>query len=373
MRKNKSVLLIGNLNNVHLWRWSLFLQKAGLIVAVSSLTGVNEQQFDYSRFQNFHVFSVKKKGPIFLIKLKKVINLFRLIYYINRSPYDYVNILCITFIPAFFSIFIKKKLILTCLGTDILLTYKNCYGFEKFIYHKAFKKSFAITFDADEVKSLIIHKYKHIKKNKLYKIFWGVNTGLFQTISKEGKVKLRKKYGIPEEAIVILSIRNIRPGAQIHSIIEWFNKEINSQNIYLLIRVTSSSDEAYIQICKNYAKNNKKIIFHDKSLSYDRIHTLYNMADIDFHFLKSDATPASILEGMACKNLIFASDIISSYTDLKNIYDITLTKLDSLTEKKIFNILKRKEQITEENRVRVLKFHSESVTIQKLKQLFKIE
>jgi glycosyltransferase involved in cell wall biosynthesis len=124
----------------------------------------------------------------------------------------------------------------------------------------------------------------------------GVNTEKFQRI--ENKKKSRKKFGIPEDEVIMLSVGRLTPAKQPHVLIEIFSHiEKNQANIILYIAGSGELYKATKDLVKS--KGLRKIIFlgyidHDLDLP-----DLYGCADYYIMTSKYEGTPLTLLEAMA--------------------------------------------------------------------------
>lgn len=364
--QNDKILIIGYSNSIHFWRWSYFLKKTKLKISILSFIK-NKMNFD-EYCDEYIDYSVNKKGLIKIFELIK--NIFKCISYVNRSDYSYINFSYFELYLAFMTFFIKKKIIITCWGSDILLNYKKSNFIKKFLFDKALKKANFITCDSDSIKDLIIKKCKKIDKDKIHIIYWGINGNLFSIPSYKDKIKLRKKYNIPENAIVLLSIRNLTKFYRIKEIIKKFNKCFHDENIYLFIKIPSIIDEKYIKICLKEANQNENIIIYKEKIDHNNINEIYKISDISLHFPISDSTPVSILEGISSGNLIICSEDIDSYKKLAEYYKIFLINLNNLNSSIIYEIINEKDKISNDNKIKLNKLHEEKITIENIRIMF---
>lgn len=357
----KSVLMLGNANSIHFIRWYGFLKSAGLSVSVLSLTAVEKKNREsYSEETNFYDFSKYSRFKRFI----------KVVSFLKRHNFDYVNIHYFRFSNALQSFMAKQNYIFTCWGSDILINYRKSAFIKKAVLSLALRKAYAITCDSTSVSNLLIEK-ADVKADKIKLIFWGVDTAHFKPLPLAERTSLRDSYKLPGDAIVILSIRNLKSNYNIDRIIDWFNRSIVNDKIYLYIKVPPERDQLYLEECKKVAENNRRIIFSEEYTPYEKLNRLYQMADINIHFPQSDATPVSMLEALSCGNSIIASEKIEAYKELSATYNITLTQLDRLSEDMICEIVETKALPPCLNREATLEKHSLDRTVKSIKELFK--
>lgn len=357
---NKTVLILGNANSIHFRRWYSFLKAADLTVSILTLTTVEEKnRQDYLESDHFYDFS----------KYNRLTRFFKVIQFIKKHHFDYINVHYLRFSNAVQSFFTAQKFVYTCWGSDILINYQKAGFVKKPILNLALKKAYAITFDSTSIDKILTEQ-TGVTKDRLKLIYWGVDTALFSPATSEEKKALRKKYNLPEKAIIILSIRGLRTIYNIDKIIKWFNSSISDDSLYLYIKVPPSPDKAYLEECKRLANGNSRIIFDEEFTPYEKLNELYRLADINIHFPQSDATPVTMLEALSCENRIIASSKIAAYKELASRYQIKLTTLNELKEKMVLDNFSSKSDSIKINRDLVQSYHSQSLTIKSLKALF---
>ena len=360
LSKKYKVLVVGYTNSIHFWKWCYYMKESGFTIDVLSYSKQNSDYLDYSIFNKYHDLSEKN------VFLKFLLGIIR----INFSGYEYINFQYMRSNWILLSIFSIKKNIFNCWGSDILVDYRNAEYLRKFIFDLALIKSYGIIFDSESVRNVIMEKCSKIDIKKMYLIYWGIDPEKFSFTNDEEKKTLRRKYNIPENSILLLSIRKLSPLYSIKEIINWFKEEIADKNILLYIRIPENSETQYVMECKRSAESNKNILFDGTYIPHSKINELYKIADISLHFPKSDATPVSILEGISCGNIIICDDKIVSYKILNEQYNMILSDLHSLKQNHIIEFLEKKYDIIQSNREKLIKLHSENVTIQSIKRFF---
>lgn len=364
------ILVVGDVNTTHLWRWCCFLQKAGFTVSVLSHDAKYIKALDYTIFEHYYNYSLGRTTTGLLKNVKKLAMFLRSIFLINRNDFDFVNYHFIRKGKIISSLLINKKSVFTCYGSDILLYFNNIQGYKKILYDRALRKTHLITYDADSVRDTILSRTSRIDPRKMRLVHWGVDTELFSPAADDGKKALRETFHLPTDAVVLLSIRSLKPNYRIKDIIEWFKKTVTSKGMLLYVRVPPYSDQDYVELCKRAAGSSKQIVFNEDDISYFSMHQLYQMADINLHFPRSDALSVSLLEAMASGNLILASSSVEAYHDLAKTYRISLIALPELSQQNIFKMLEDKEEIACSNRSKLKDTHSEAMTIANLHECF---
>ena len=364
----KKILAAGFTDSIHFKRWVEFLQNSGFEVHILSF--VKNKNIKYNK-KNYFDFSVRIKNK-FVKVLFLFLKIISAIKFIKISDYSFINFHYMETHLLLIALLCGKKYILTSWGSDILIDYKKTWGIKKIIFDWTFKKAFCITCDSISVKKTIIDRCRNIDENKIKIIYWGVDENIFFPLPDNKKARLRIKYGIPENSIVLLSMRSIFKLYRIKEIIMWFNKKIRNKNIILLIKITPNKDERYLEECIEAAKENKKIIFNRRKINHEKLNEIYNISDITLNFPLSDSIPSTILESIASGNMIVCSSSIKAYRELKKYYKIEINDLKSLDENDIIKQIKKKKQIIKHNTEIFKKIHEEKITIESIKKYFNI-
>lgn len=145
-----------------------------------------------------------------------------------------------------------------------------------------------------------------IERDRIIYIPNGVNTKQFRPVPD--KRPLRKKFGIPEDDIVLLSVGRLTPAKQPHVMIEAFSyleEELN--NVTLCIAGEGELLEATKDLTEKLGL--RKVLFlgyvdHDRDLP-----GLYACADYYIMTSKYEGTPLTLLEAMASGLPCIVSDI----------------------------------------------------------------
>lgn len=368
MSNNKRILVIGDINSMHLWRWCGFLTKLKFNVEILTYEDQYVDDIDYRAFAGLHDYSINKRYTGFIKKLLKEINFYRSVFFIRKRDYCYVNYHFIRKNEFISALLVNKKVILSCWGSDILIYYRNLKGYKKVLYDRALQKANIITYDGTAVKDTILAKCKGLDPGKFCFIHWGIDTELFDFVPAGEKIRLRNKFNIPQDAVVLFSPRHLSETYRIKEIIEWFRRTVTSEKIFLVIRITPYSNCGYTAACRKLAGSSRNIIFNDDRVSYRELTEFYKIADICLHFPSSDTLSVSIFEGLASGNLIFASESIEAYKILAETYNIKLTSLDRLDQDMILDAMKYRDEIISANRSKLIELHSEQVSLQQLKE-----
>ena len=366
MEATKKALLVGDCRSIHFWRWCGFCKLLGYEVDILTFTREKNKALDYSMFGQFFDRAVQVDGNKLIILLKKAVNFFKAVLLV-RKKYSFVNYHYIGTLFASLAFFTRSTYMLTCWGSDIIEDYPIAKRFSRHILDRCYIKASYITMDAASVQEMLIKMQPKVDRNKTQVITWGVSLDRFSPADDTQIKQLRNKYRIPEKSLVLLSIRNVDPFYNIQQIIEWFVAKIHADNIVLLIRVSPYSIPSEVEKCKALANKHPRIIFNSDPIDYFNIAEIYRVSDIDLHYPHSDAVPVSILEGVACGNVIVGDEGIDAYKELAKIYRMHTIKLDALTEEFLIELGIKKKEYLKINTEVFKNYHDEKISVEKLR------
>lgn len=367
------ILLAGDPGSPHFYRWNKLLQSLGYDVSI--LSYLDRKRFngnfkyEQQKYYNFKKY-LKSNGRSWLVWVDIIGYVFASIF-IDRGRYDLINFHYFSATWAIIGLFLRTPFIFTMWGSDINIYYSSAKGIKKKVLDLALKRASAITCDSNTVKRELLKNCHGINEKKIKIIYWGIDTTQFYQRSYIYRLEVRKKYNIDEKAIVLLSIRGMKPFYRNLEIIKWFKDNIKGDNYILFIHYNSNYEYIdYIHNCKITAGNDKRIIFDTTLLTNEEMPDIYNISDISLNFPVIDATPVSMLESIACKNIVICDSNIESYKELSIKFDLFLTKLENLEEKNILDLIKIKELIVNSNFDMVNKEFSQATTLHAIKELF---
>ena len=365
------VLVIGDASSVHLFRWAGYLRDVGIDTLVASVQKKAGAALDFGDICPIRL----REAPLSEPKLKGKLRNY--LFYLRQVISRDVSVLNFHFLHwnlVFFTTWLWKPFVLTCWGSDVLVSYAQSAGLKKLLYDIVLRKAKIITFDSDSVKELLMARCVGIRGEALQQIFWGVDTNIFRPASVGERESARRQLKLPADAIVISSVRGVSEFYRIHEIIEWFLRQLsnnaNEANIYLLIRVPASSDPRYVERCQQIAGSCDFIVFDFQTSSAIDMPGIYWASDTTLHFPVSDATPVSMLEAFACKCSVVCRDSIAAYNCLSSTYELMLTDLDVLTFQLLIEYLERRQVCAAHNFRHVNTMASRDATLQLLRSVF---
>ena len=361
------ILLCGQSESPHLYRWYKFLKRLNYEVDVLSL-GMRQQSNTYTYDKQSYIGI--KNGRNDVIGYIKIFSTFiKKIIEINSSDYEIVNFHYFNIVWVFFGIFLKKSYVYTLWGSDINVFYDSCKRIKKVLCDIALKKASGITCDSMDIQDKLQKKCKYDIHKKIKIIHWGVDLEEFYEETAEIKHKNRDRYGIPRNNIVLMNMRGMNQRYGNLEIIKWFRKNVEHDRYTLFIHYTTE-DDTYVLECKKEAKSDKRIIFHNKRLEDGEIRGLINISNVIFNFPCEDATPVSMLESLACKVAVICSEKIKSYSTLSEKYHMLLTSLDNLREKDVEKFINENRKYLEEDQQTLRKNDSKEATQRKIQNIF---
>ncbi|MFA9385131.1 MAG: glycosyltransferase [Vibrio cyclitrophicus] len=281
---------------------------------------------------------------------------------IELSEYDFVNCICpipsvMRFLPSYIQyvylgLYLKIKsnnetlfhahnssgyglsallsgniYILTTYGSEVYkATSKPCNLIYKSLIVKILKKAKAITSSSIQMTSAIEDLSNH---RNVYEFSMGISESFF--FSETLRLQVRKKFGIPNEAIVVLSNRRITPLYNIDIILNAFNDVVKERGNIYLVQVEGDSDKKYVDKIINGACI-KNFVFLPGFLSQSYLNELLCASDYTISLPNTDQLSSSIIEGLACNSVPILSEI-KAYKPLEDVSIITKIKVDSLSRR----------------------------------------
>lgn len=120
----------------------------------------------------------------------------------------------------------------------------------------------------------------------------GVDTDKFVPLSRDVKIQLRAKLGIPSDKLVFISCAVLYPRKNMGLVINSFNKLRRSDYQLLIVGVGEEKEKL-----QNLAKGNPNIIFTGKK---SNVKDYYQASDIFISSSLAEGLPNTVLEAMAC-------------------------------------------------------------------------
>lgn len=355
----KKILVVGDISSVHLFRWC------------SNLSGSSIDILSFERSSNFKYEMADRVLIPRFGRISRAIHFVKALWICLISTGAVVNFHALSRKNALLALFCRAPYIFTCYGTDVLRNLKHSAGLERGLYLLALRRAYAITSDSDSVCSTVLKEDTRIQASNTKVLMWGVDTNHFIIPRIEEKLALRRYYGIPEDSVVLLSIRTLTPHYRILEIIEWFLRMNQAANHRLFIHVNEYGDRAYVERCKQLSLSDERIVFHDWETGLDRVPDYYKLSDVSLYYALSDSTPISMLEAIGCGHLIYASPGIPSYQAAARKYTINLRELDDLVASLIDQeLVAHREKSIVVNRDILLRTDSRAVAISNVQALF---
>ncbi len=151
--------------------------------------------------------------------------------------------------------------------------------------------------------------YLNISKNqpgKVKTIYNGIDPDRFITIEKSKQIKLRRELGIAEDASILITVAVLRPQKGLQYLIDALPAIIKAiPNVYYLVVGSGDYKTALVEMAEN-AGLKKRIIF---SGMRSDIPELLSIADVFVLPTLTEALPTVLMEAMAARKPIIASDV----------------------------------------------------------------
>lgn len=357
-----SLLLVGDHTSIHMFRWRAMID--GFKVEV--LSPEPESRYPFERDTITHVPSSKNR---IVSRMEHLVCGARLC---RSARFGVVNFHGLSKKNALLACLSNRPVVMTCLGTDVLRDLGSSRGFERLLLSAALKKARYVTMGSEALSDAIRASEPGIPAERLRIIRWGVDTDAFSPATEGERSELRKSYGVPEKAVVLLSIRALRPHYRILEIIDGFRTSITGEDFRLFVHVSEYGDAEYIRTCREAAAKDARILFHEGEDDPAKIPDYYRLADCSLHYPMSDAMPVSMLEAIAAGHLVLCEPGMSSYKDAAQRYSLRLKDLRSLNDAYVLRELARhRGSEAERDRAVLVSSDSRAAAGRMLNDLFK--
>jgi len=199
-------------------------------------------------------------------------------------------------------------LVVTAWGSDIYL-YRSQSVLSRLLTKLTLRRADLITCDSLDLRQSLVKLGAHARK--IHVIHFGVDTTLFNPHCDV--TALRRELGLAEEEQVVLSPRHIRSHYNIDTIVHSFAiLQTDFPKLKLLLK-DYFGDESYrasIEALIRELNLEHRVTFLGQ-VPYKEMVKLYNVADVVVSLATTDSAPISVLEAMACGNIVVASDLPS--------------------------------------------------------------
>ena len=189
----------------------------------------------------------------------------------------------------------KTPLIMTPWGTDVLIDMKKS-AINRFLSLRSMNRSSAITVDAEHMKKELINF--GIDSNKISVIYFGTDTNFYK-FSEEDRSKIRVKYNIKEDDLVIISTRTLNPIHDVFLTIKSIPDVLNSIKNAKFIIASDGSERSEMESYVTKNDLNLNVIFPGY-MTMNEMAAFLSAADIYVSSSKADAgLAASTAEAMS--------------------------------------------------------------------------
>jgi len=281
------------------------------------------------------------------------------------------------------NITIDRPIILSPWGSDVFVTLRGKGLYSKILRNLIRPALTKASFITTETKSMadILKKEFQVNEDKLKVIPWGIDLSIFNPISREEKSDLKRKLGIPENSLIVTSIRNMKEFYRIHEIVKAFSKVLKLNKDIFLILITGYYDLVYLEEIKKLVFDlnlSNNILIIEELLNSQNFANLLCISDIIISIPISDNLPKSVIEGMACG----AIPIVSiSYGTKELVEDskfkliLTIANVEDLAQKLkdvICNFENIKNEFVTWNFDLIKKNYSWEISYLKMEELYKL-
>jgi len=212
MNKKLKIIYFADIAAEHTSRWVLYFAKLGHEIHIVSWNDMSSgyRLDDVKNSFNpatLHIICNKRPTNIFsYIKwIFSIINKTRAIFFEVRPDLIHSHSVGA---HAWITLFLPKvKSVMTPWGTDVLIDMKES-TINRFLSLRALKRSTVITVDAKHMEQKLVQF--GVSQDKVKIIYFGTNTGYYSR-SQIDRLRIRKKYNIKDEDVVVISTRTLNP------------------------------------------------------------------------------------------------------------------------------------------------------------------
>ncbi len=317
-------------DHVHLERWAGYFARAGHQVSVISVSGFGNypegvRQYSLSRIARYS------------FRLRQ----YYIRYLLWRINPDILHVHWAGFLVDIADAW-QGKLIVTAWGSDIYKLGDTQKKTQENII-QGLKKASLVTCDSSDLATEILH-LTGISERCLSVIQWGVDTTAFSARPKP--TRLMKELGI-DSRTVILSPRSFTPLYNLDKILLAFQKVKKVLPDVALVMKRYNADVDYEKSLHELISRLeiKDSVFICDRVEYSEMADFYSSGDVMVSVPKSDGTPMSMLEAMACGCGLIMSDLPSIREWVKDGWNGLLVPVDDEKElaNALINFLKNKE------------------------------
>jgi glycosyltransferase involved in cell wall biosynthesis len=168
------------------------------------------------------------------------------------------------------------------------------------------------------VKNFILNEISEVDENNLKLIYNGIDCNIFDEIQPQEE-NIRKKYNIQNESKLICFVGRVIKPKGVETLIRSIPYVLSKYRNVTFVFVGPLIDKSLIELSKNINSSidRKKIIFTNRINRKD-VYNLLKISDIVVHPSLYEVLPTVILEAMASKKPVVASDISPHKELIKN-------------------------------------------------------
>jgi len=204
-------------------------------------------------------------------------------------------------------------------GSDVLRDPKES-RIRRYAVSYALKKADFITTTAEFMKGYLVKTFG-LPQDKILRVPWGIDLGVFQRGYLMQVRALKRVLGIKASAPIVISNRYMAPQYEIESIIDAipYVLKSHSDTTFIFIRGHGSAEfENRMKLKAEKLEVADKTCFISKLITPGEMAVYLNMADVFLSIPKTDQFGSSVMEGMACGSIPIVTDIKVYYQYLRD-------------------------------------------------------
>jgi glycosyltransferase involved in cell wall biosynthesis len=294
------VLYLAPSDSIHTFRWIKEIESRGIQTLLLH-TDASSRQFHYT-----HSCRIRLSSRL-SFQLNLVLAVVQIRWLISVFHPNIVHVHYLSTLGWAAALAGASPLVITLWGSDILQQDLKQTKI-RWLMRKAFQQAALVTADSP----LLLEKARELGARQCELITFGVDHGIFWPESDKGQ--LRRSFGLPEDAFIILSPRIMSDFYRTELLIEAFSLAAQDDQQVHLLMLAFAAEKDYLQrIWQRYGENRRLRLV--QPLSHAHMREMYAVSDLLVSLPRSDGTPASFFEAMAC-GLPILSVFHESYTGL---------------------------------------------------------
>lgn len=342
MENRKKILLIGSPKDPHVIPRAEFLANHGFVIYIYTRSTEHTQP----THKNIHIMCHRTCRNVYIDFLVRIVTY---IYVLHKIQPDIVHAFFATIDNVFVVLFTRVPLVVSVLGSDILLKKHTLSNrIDKVLSKWLLRKVELITAVSNRLYKILKDDYC-ITRNIIVQRY-GVDVDMIASLECDSQA-IKQRYGVEENDIVIFSPRHMKPIYNIEHVIEILKHVVHQKkNIKLLLRSCpyDENPDGYFhkinETIENYGLTD--FVIDVDYLEHEEYLKIFSISDVIISMAFSDGSPIAVLEAMAFKKPVVCSYIPANNEIIKHGYNGIIVENNDPAElsREIVHLLNDKEK-----------------------------